>query len=317
MNKATKFQKKHSEYGIYPIFAIFAILIVSITACSKKRTLSTAPMPQIDAKYAYQMVEKCVAIAPRGNGTEGTQKCVDFISSEIRKLSLPVTVDKWTDITPEGHIEFVNVITEIIGESSDFVLIGSHYDTKKLISVPDFAGANDGGSSNGVLLAMIKAITESKERPPLTLKFVFFDGEECFFNYTETDGLFGSRHLAEKWSADGTLKKCKAVIILDMIGDKDLNVTIPSGADSYLTETLLEITKKQGTSQFFGKHSGDIIDDHTPFQKLEIPTIDIIDFEFGKANRYWHTSADTMDKISIKSLEIVGNAAIELLWNVR
>jgi glutaminyl-peptide cyclotransferase len=307
--------KKNIEYTLITAgFALFSLITVS---CSQKGELSKVEMPKIDANFAYSMVEKCSAIAPRGNGSAGTQKCIDLISCELRKLSLPVSVDKWTDLTPEDSVEFANIMTEVPGSSSDFILIGSHYDTKKLISVPDFKGANDGGSSTGLLIAMIKSIVEHKKKTPLTLKFIFFDGEECFFNYTEKDGLFGSRHLAEKWKADGTIKKCRAVIVLDMIGDKNLNITIPSGADSYLTETLLKITEKQKSAEYFSKYSGDIIDDHTPFQKQNIPTIDIIDFEFGKGNRYWHTRADTMDKISKDSLKITGDAALELLWNIR
>ena len=299
--------------------AVLADLVINAGGCTEretKRTLSKRPVPKIDADFAYSMVEKCTAIAPRGNGTAGTVKCVNMISGELRKLSLPVTVDKWKDTTPEGNIEFTNIMTTIPGKSSDFVLIGSHYDTKKLASVPDFAGANDGGSSTGVLLGMIKAIAEHKQKPPLTLKFLFFDGEECFIEYSDTDGLYGSRHLADKWKQGGTLKKCRAVVLLDMIGDKDLNITVPAGADEKLTKTLLDIAAKQGVSDFFGTFKSDIIDDHTPFQKEGIPTIDLIDFEFGKSNRYWHTKADTMDKISKKSLETVGNAAIELLWNI-
>ena len=305
------------KYKHYTLYTVCTIFITIFAACSDKKALSTTPIPKIDATFAYNMVEKCSSIAPRGNGSAGTEKCIKFLTDEINKFSLPVTVDKWREITPNGEIEFANIMTEIKGQSNDFILIASHYDTKKLISVPDFAGANDGGSSNGVLLAIMKAITEQKERPPLTLKFVFFDGEECFLNYTDNDGLFGSRHLAEKWDADGTLKKCKAVIVLDMIGDKDLNITIPSGADKKLTSTLIKIAKKQKKSQFFSRHKSDVIDDHTPFQKRDIPTIDIIDFEFGKNNRYWHTSADTIDKISPTSLETVGNATLELLWNIQ
>ena len=314
MNTVSKFIKTRMKNNI--LYALSAIIITLLSACSDSDTLSTAPAPKIDANFAYKMVEKCSSIAPRGNGSEGTSKCINFLSEEITRLSLPVTIDKWSETTPDGTVEFANIMTEIKGQSSDFILIGSHYDTKKLISVPDFAGANDGGSSTGVLLAIIKAVTEQNEIPPLTLKFVFFDGEECFLNYTENDGLYGSRHLASKWDADGTLKRCKAVIILDMIGDKDLNITIPSGADKKLTSTLLRIAEKQKASHFFSKYKNDVIDDHTPFQKRNIPTIDIIDFEFGKNNRYWHTSADTIDKISPASLETVGNTTLELLWNI-
>jgi len=207
-------------------------------------------------------------------------------------------------------------MTEIPGRSSDFILIGSRYDTKKLMSVPDFEGANDSASSTGLLLTVIKAVKAHSIKSPLTLKFAFFDGEECFISYTDNDGLYGSRYLCEKWKKDNKLKNCKAVIILDMVGDKELNITIPSGASPDLVSKLKKIAEKQNKKGFFAEHNGDIIDDHTPFQKVGIPTIDIIDFEFGESNRYWHTKADTFDKISQESLETVGNVTLELLWNV-
>ncbi len=297
------------------VITFFASLLI-LTSCSENNRLSNAHIPTVDAEFAYSLVERCAEIIPRHSGTEGARRCVDFIFSEIRKLPLPVTLDKWTEMTPEGKIEFCNIITEIPGNSSDFILIGSHYDAKKLMTVPDFSGANDSASSTGLLLAMLRVLKKHDKKTPLSLKFVFFDGEECFIEYNDTDGLYGSRHLCDKWLKDGTLGKCKAVIILDMVGDKELNVTIPSGADKRLREKLLKITEKHGTRKFFEDYGNDIIDDHTPFQKQGIPTLDIIDFQFGDGNRYWHTKADTMDKISAESLKITGNAALELLWNV-
>jgi glutaminyl-peptide cyclotransferase len=241
---------------------------------------------------------------------------LSLFPARFAESSLPVELIKWKEPTSEGNIEFCNVMTEIPGKSTDFILIGSHFDAKKLMSVPDFEGANDSASSTGLLLAVIKAIKEHSEKTPLTLKFAFFDGEECFISYTETDGLFGSRYLCEKMKSEDILKKCKAVIILDMIGDKDLNITIPTGADPELVRTFKKIAEKQKKSQFISDYGNDIVDDHTPFQREGIPTLDIIDFEFGEGNMYWHTKADSMDKISRESLETVGNLTLELLWNV-
>lgn len=293
------------------------LFILLLASCGENDELTNETIPKVDADFAYSLVKEISEIKPRHSGSVGAEKCVELISREIRKLSLTVKVDKWKEITPEGNIEFRNIMAEIPGKSSDFILIGSHYDTKKLMTVPDFEGANDSASSTGLLIAIIKAIQEHNSKTPLSLKFAFFDGEECFISYSDTDGLYGSRRLCEKWKRDNTLKKCKAVIILDMIGDKDLSITIPSGADSKLVKKLKKIAVKQNKKQFFTEYSHDIIDDHTPFQKEGIPTLDIIDFEFGESNRYWHTKADTFDKISKESLETVGNITLELLWNVK
>jgi glutaminyl-peptide cyclotransferase len=305
------------RYAAGGMAGILVLTIFLFSSCDNSDELSTEPIPKIDAKYAFSLVKELSAIKPRYSGSgEGTRKAVELISREIRNSSLSVELDKWQEPTSEGIIEFWNVMTEIPGKSSDFILIGSHYDTKKMLSIPDFEGANDSASSTGLLLAMIKAIKNHPARTPLTLKFAFFDGEECFISYTETDGLFGSRHLAEKWKRDGSLKKCKAVIILDMVGDKDLNITIPSGADPEIVKKLKQIAEKQNKIQYLSEYGNDIIDDHTPFQREGIPTLDIIDFEFGEGNMYWHTKADSMDKISKESLETVGDLTLELLWNV-
>ena len=296
---------------------LLSTVIQFLVSCTDNDAVITGKAPRVDAQMAFSLVEKCSAFVPRNSGSDGAAECVKFLTDEIEQMSLPVELDKWRDRTPEGMVEFCNVISEIPGKSSNFIIIGSHYDTKKLATVPTFAGANDSGSSSGLLLAMMRAIKQHSSRPPLSLKFVFFDGEECLINYTENDGLYGSRHLCKKWKDEGKLAQCRGVIVLDMVGDRDLDITIPSGADNGFRIKLLKIASIQGKKQFFSIYSGDIIDDHTPFQREKIPTIDIIDFNFGECNRYWHTKADSMDKISPESLETVGNAALELLWNIR
>ena len=191
-----------------------------------------------------------------------------------------------------------------------------HYDGKRLASVPNFEGANDGASGVGLQLAIMAAIKKYKTKPPATIKFVFFDGEECIMTYSDTDGLYGSRHLAKKMNKSGDLKKCLAVVILDMVGDIDLSISIPAGTDKILGKQLEKIAATQGHADKFLWYEQDMMDDHTPFQKLGIPSIDIIDFEFGPNNRYWHTEADNVANTSSKSLEIVGNATLQLLWDI-
>ncbi|MCK5844013.1 MAG: Zn-dependent exopeptidase M28 [Victivallales bacterium] len=257
-----------------------------------------------------------VAIGPRPSGSDGALKTAVWIKSEIKKIPYPVEIREFRGKTPEGTTVFRNVVAGIPGRSGRFVLIGCHYDTKRLAATPDFQGANDGASGVGLVLAMMRAAKDFGKKPPLSLKFVFFDGEECFVEYSKNDGLYGSRRLAEEWKKDGSLKKCAAVIILDMVGDKDLNITIPSGADPVLRRKLLKIAAKLHCAANFAEHTSDILDDHTPFQNEGIPTLDIIDFEFGPSNLYWHTKADTLDKISPKSLKIVGDAALRLVWSI-
>lgn len=291
--------------------------MVLFTACSPSAKMTKSAAPKINPEQAFLIVKECTALGPRSSGSPGATANVQLICRYLQQSGVTFTLDKWQEKTPAGTVEFCNVQVEISGNSKDkFILIGCHYDTKKMASVPNFAGANDGASGVAVVLAMIDAIAKSKAIPPVNLRFVFFDGEECFIDFTDNDGLYGSRHLAGQMAKNGEVKKCLAVIILDMVGDKDLNITIPSGSDKKLTAKLLAITKDQNAGSKFSRYYQDIIDDHTPFQKLGIPAIDIIDFEFGPGNRYWHTKADTVDKIRPESLQTVGDVALQFIWEI-
>jgi glutaminyl-peptide cyclotransferase len=163
---------------------------------------------------------------------------------------------------------------------------------------------------------MMKSIRLSKSVPPHSVKFVFFDGEECFLEYSKTDGLYGSRRLSEKWAASGLLEKCDAMILLDMVGDADLKIRFPTGSDKTLVDLAFQAADKFGVREYFSMADGDMLDDHRPFQDKGVPSIDFIDFDYGPSNRYWHTSADTKDKLAGESFTIVGRVALQVLWNV-
>jgi glutaminyl-peptide cyclotransferase len=146
--------------------------------------------------------------------------------------------------------------------------------------------------------------------------FAFFDGEECISRYEKNDGLHGSRRLAEQLVKDGRSAKVRAVIILDMVGDRDLNITIPHNSALSLVSALFAAAEKEGTREKFTLWMTQILDDHTPFLSAGMPAIYIIDFEYGSArgqNDYWHTPQDTVDKLSVQSLGIVGRTVLRLL----
>ena len=295
----------------------FIATLSLLCSCSRREADYVAEnAPKVDAEFAYELAVKNVAIGPRSSGTLGALKSAKWIKEEIDNLGYQGEIREFRARTPEGMVTFRNVLASLAGKSDRFILIGCHYDTKKLAATPNFEGANDGASGVGLLLAMMRAIKEYETLPPLSLKFAFFDGEECFSSYSDTDGLFGSRHLVKEWKKDGSLKKCAAVIILDMVGDKDLTITIPSGANEALRKKILKIALNQKTSAYFAKNDTDSMDDHTPFQNEGIPTIDLIDFEFGPSNFYWHTEADSIDKICPESLGVVGDAALTLIWSI-
>lgn len=274
-------------------------------------------VPKVDETYAYQMVQDIVKISPRVPGSLNSKKIVKFLESTSKKFADKVYVENFTAPTPFGETTFRNVTAEITGlNTSQYVIIGSHFDTKQLPGINGFQGANDGGSSTAVLLAMMKAIKDAGIRPPISMRFVFFDGEECYRNYTNNDGLYGSKQYAKNLEDSGELKACRAMILLDMIGDKKLTYSIPINTDSKLHDIARTVAKNQGVSEHLTNFNGNMLDDFIPFQKRGIACIDLIDFDFGPHNAFWHTSEDSLDKISPNSLKITGNLALGIVWQL-
>jgi glutaminyl-peptide cyclotransferase len=237
-----------------------------------------------------------------------------WIEKILTESGWTVQRQTFTDDTPKGAIEFTNIRARFVGSSADSgdavwkrptqVLLASHYDTKRYETI-DFVGANDPGSSIAALLEIAR-ITAAKPDLARRLELVFFDGEEAFVSYTPNDGLFGSRHYAQQYRKWPEEIQFDAGILLDMVGDKDLNVRIPSNSPAELTTHLLVAASELGTRKFFGTSPTALTDDHVPLNGAGLPTIDVIDFDY----KYWHTGSDTIDKLSPESLETVGQAVV-------
>jgi glutaminyl-peptide cyclotransferase len=172
-------------------------------------------------------------------------------------------------------------------------------------------GANDGGSSTGFLLEFARVMAKMKHRDDVLI--VFFDGEEAVGTWTDKDSCYGSRHLAAKWLADGTLRNLKALINVDMIGDKDLKLMNDENSSAALREMTQKAAAKVGDSQYFEKTPGAIEDDHQPFAEAGVNVLDLIDFTYGPNNGFWHNEKDNMDKLSAHSLQVVGDVVVELV----
>ena len=293
-------------------FLLIAVLAL-VVSCGRKPDRQKQNIPVFDSKSAYAFAKDITSIGSRKSGSPGAEKNIQYMLERVREIGVKPITDTWTETTPAGKISFTNIVVELKGEKDGYVIIGAHHDTKLLESTPDFQGANDGASGCALLLAMIKTIADSGFIPPHSLKFVFFDGEECFFRYSLGDGLFGSRRMARKMNEDGTAKLCKAVIIADMIGDRYLSITVPQDSDKKLAEILFESANKLGLQKNLKWHSSSMLDDHSPFQEIGLPSIDIIDFEYGENNRYWHTREDSIDKLSEESLSNTGQLILEMI----
>lgn len=255
-----------------------------------------------------------VAVGPRPSGSEGARRAALYLQRRLSALGYAPIVDEFTDETPSGPVTFRNVLASREGANAATVILVSHYDTP--VGMEDnFVGANDGGSSTGVLLEIARVLQDS---PPLCVDILlaFVDGEECQREYGPRDGLHGSRHLARTLVRNGRDHRVRAVIVLDMIGDSNLNITLPRNTTPSLQALILAAARQEGARHLFTLDARYIVDDHVPFLAAGMPAVNLIDFDYGTApgrNDYWHTSQDTLDKLSEKSLEVVGRVVLRAL----
>lgn len=252
-------------------------------------------------------------ISPRYSGSPGIKKLYELILSELRKEKVSIQKDEFLRDTPRGQILFRNIIAEIQGEGDQFVLIACHYDTKFLASVPEFMGANDGASGVALLFELIRVYLYADIKPRFSMRFAFFDGEECCEVYDEQDGLYGSKHYCKRLTYEDEGKSCIAMILVDMIGDKNLSLTIPLNVTEELVEVCQKAAMSIGCSELVGRFKGNLIDDHSPFFEAEIPVINLIDFHYGPGNAFWHTANDTLENVSEESIKRVGEIVIEMV----
>lgn len=264
-----------------------------------------------DAARAYNHVKQMVEIGPHPSGSEAIKKAQQYIEKEFKSYGLKIIEDAFEAVTPRGKVEMKNIIGELAGEKNDVILITGHYDTKLQSG---FVGANDGGSSTACVLEMARAL--SKTKPRYTIWFVMFDGEEAVVEWSAMNGrdnTYGSRHLASKLKADGTISRVKAMILVDMIGDKHLDIKREGDSTPWLTDIIWNTARKAGFEKHFLSDEHYISDDHLPFLEAKVPAVDLIDFNYGPDHSYWHTNQDTLDKISGESLKIVGDVIIRAL----
>jgi glutaminyl-peptide cyclotransferase len=273
----------------------------------------TGPSPAIDSTRAFQYVKEIVAFGPRPLGSANHKKVEDYLLAHLKDDE--VENDTFTADTPEGKFPVHNIVAKFPGTKDGIIVIASHYDTNYPLRKTSFVGANDGASSSGLLLEFANQL-RGKTREGYSVWLVWDDAEEAMRPDTEVnfldDSLYGIRHVAEKWEADGTLKKVKAFLLADMIGDADLNIDHDGASTPWLEDVVYEAATRLGyQSHFFARTVGGMEDDHVPFLKRGVPSADLIDFDYGYNNVFWHTTQDTVDKLSPKSLEIVGVTMLE------
>lgn len=266
----------------------------------------TAAARDFSAARAMEYARKVVSFGPRPPGSAALRDLRAYILAQLKLDGCEVTQDSFTGHTPGGPVPMVNIIARFPGKSGRAVVFSGHYDTKKMAGVT-FVGADDGGSSTAFLLEMAAALHGAPHRDDIYL--VWFDGEEAFGEWSATDSLYGSRHLAERWAADNTLGKIKAFILVDMIGDKDLDTLQEENSSPELRRLIWSTAQRLGYGKYFLNSGGPVDDDHTPFVQMGVNAVDLIDFD----KTYWHTPNDTIDKLSAHSFQVVGTVLMAVL----
>jgi Zn-dependent M28 family amino/carboxypeptidase len=282
-------------------------LIVTLSALA---FLGAAPpaTPHFDSSRAYGDLRQVVAFGPRPAGSPALAETRGYIEQQLKAAGVRYAEQPFDASTPIGTSHMVNVIATIPGKSSDRLLITGHYDTK-LFRNFRFVGANDAGSSTAGVLELARVLQDGP-KPALTIELVFFDGEEATrLDWAGTDHTYGSQHYVDAARKDGTLGRIKAMILLDMIGDRQLDILRDENSTTWLTDIVWRTARRLGFSDVFLDRTTQIEDDHIPFLEAGVPSLDIIDLDYAP----WHTASDTLDKVSARSLQTVGDVVLAAL----
>jgi glutaminyl-peptide cyclotransferase len=287
---------------------VFLLAMASVVAVALTRGDQSSPV-RFDGQRAFEHVRHLVDFGPRPPGSAALERSRQYIVAELRKAGVTVREQSFVAQTPLGPIPMVNVIGTIPGKSPDRLLFGGHYDTK-LYKEFDFVGANDGGSSTAFLIELARVLKPRQNQ--FTIELVFFDGEEALVEWRDNDHTYGSRHFVEAARRDGSLSTIKALVLVDMIGDRDLNIRREQYSTRWLTDIIWASARKLKLDRYFLDEYMYIEDDHIPFLQAGIPAVNVIDLDYEP----WHTAEDTLDKVSAESLDIVGRVLLDALPSI-
>ncbi|MDB4720786.1 M28 family peptidase, partial [Verrucomicrobiales bacterium] len=297
-------------YTLISFAVLIGIAVVFLEGCKPNKS-------QFSGVNAYQHVQELVNFGPRIPGTQAIENARLYLEEKLQEFGWVTVRQSFNDDTPNGSIKFINLRARFPTVSAkdiewknggDVILVCSHYDTK-LVKGVEFIGANDGGSSTGVLVELARLFA-SKPELARKVELVFFDGEEAFVDFTPTDGLYGSRHYAKFWRSAPINKKPRAAFVLDLVGDKEMRIDPPYDSPSNLLSELYRAAQNLGYRSLFGIYPTPITDDHVPLNAAGIPALDIIDSLYISKGK-WHTSHDNLNSISENKLEIIGRVVVE------
>lgn len=280
---------------------IRAVLVLALALLQ-----SPAAAPRFDGDRAFSHLRQIVAFGPRPAGSPALDQTRTYITSQITALGLAVSEQAWDDTTPAGRVHMVNLSATIPGTSTDRLVIAGHYDTKRFADFR-FVGANDGGSSAAFLLELARVL---KARPnALTIELLFLDGEEAVVEWEGLDRVYGSRHYVAEARRTGALGSVRAMVLVDMIADQDLELRRDMNSTPWLTQIIWAAARERGLGRYFSNEVTAVEDDHLPFLEAGVPSVDLIDLDYPA----WHTAGDTLDAVSGRSLQVVGDGLLAAL----
>jgi glutaminyl-peptide cyclotransferase len=260
-------------------------------------------VPRFDSNRAWEHLRRLVTLGPRPAGSAAIQNSRTYIKDQLAAAGLTVAEQAWDDQTPLGAVHLVNLLATVPGGRTDRIVIAGHYDTKRFREFP-FVGANDGGSSAAFLLEIARVL--KARRNTLTVEVLFLDGEEAVVEWRGNDHTYGSRHYVETAKRNGSLASLKAMVLVDMIGDRDLRIKRDLNSTGWLTNIIWDTARQQKLAAYFPAESTQVEDDHLPFMQAGVPSVDIIDLEYAP----WHTAGDNLEAVSAHSLQVVGDVVL-------
>jgi len=262
---------------------------------------------KFDSGRAWEHLRQMVAIGPRPSGSPAIEQTRKYIREQMTAIGLPPAEQVWDDQTPIDRVHLVNLVATIPGTRKERIVFAGHYDTK-LFREFRFVGASDGGSSAAFLIELARVLKARKN--PFTVEILFLDGEEARLpDWGGADNTYGSRHYVETAKRDGTLASIKSLVLVDMIGDRDLRIRRDTNSTTWLTDMVWDAAKRLQFDSVFIETPTRVEDDHVPFLAAGVPSVDIIDLDYEP----WHTAKDNLDAVSARSLQIVGDVVLGAL----
>lgn len=294
-------QRARTRLGPMPPAWLWLVALLWAPACGAQAVVPEPAAEYVEAgERAMEWTRRFVALGPRPAGSAALSDQAAIIKDALDAMSCSVEVDAFVASTPVGAVPMRNIVARFGPPAAPSVaVVSGHYDTLRM---DGFVGANDGGSSAGFLMALAERLDRDGQA---AVWLVFLDGEESIVEWRREDHTYGSRHLARRWLADGVVPRIRGLINVDMIGDADLRLVYEGNSDPGLRHAVWEIGAELGYAAQFPRRIGYIEDDHIEFLKVGIPSLGLIDFEYGPGNSYWHTTQDSLDKLDVRSFAIV------------